>query len=138
MTRGVIGIVIVAHGGLAREYLAAVEHVVGKQTGIRAISIEEDHDRAAKQAEICAAADAVDDGSGVVVVTDMFGGSPSNLSLMACIAGDRQILYGANLPMLVKLAKSRQLSVPEAVASALDAGRKYINCYDARIGQAGK
>ncbi|TNF63001.1 MAG: PTS fructose transporter subunit IIA [Rhodobacteraceae bacterium] len=133
-----IGIVIVAHGGLAREYLAAVEHVVGKQTGIRAISIEEDHDRAAKQAEICAAADAVDDGSGVVVVTDMFGGSPSNLSLMACIAGDRQILYGANLPMLVKLAKSRQLSVPEAVASALDAGRKYINCYDARIGQAGK
>jgi PTS system mannose-specific IIA component len=125
----VIGIVIVAHGGLAREYLSAVEHVVGKQTGIRAISIEEDHDRAAKQAEICAAADAVDDGSGVVVVTDMFGGSPSNLSLRACTPQDRQILYGANLPMLIKLAKSRQLPVPEAVASALDAGRKYINAY---------
>ncbi|MFZ5709844.1 MAG: PTS sugar transporter subunit IIA [Pseudomonadota bacterium] len=124
-----IGIVIVAHGGLAREYLSAVEHVVGKQTGIRAISIEEDHDRAAKQAEICAAADAVDDGSGVVVVTDMFGGSPSNLSLRACTPQDRQILYGANLPMLIKLAKSRQLPVPEAVASALDAGRKYINAY---------
>jgi PTS system mannose-specific IIA component len=125
----VIGIVIVAHGGLAREYLSAVEHVVGKQTGIRAISIEEDHDRGEKQAEICAAADAVDDGSGVVVVTDMFGGSPSNLSLRACTPQDRQILYGANLPMLIKLAKSRQLSVPEAVASALDAGRKYINAY---------
>lgn len=124
-----IGIVIVAHGGLAREYLSAVEHVVGKQTGIRAISIEEDHDRAAKQAEICAAADAVDEGSGVVVVTDMFGGSPSNLSLRACVPQDRQILYGANLPMLIKLAKSRQMSVPDAVASALDAGRKYINSY---------
>ncbi len=124
-----IGIVIVAHGGLAREYLSAVEHVVGKQTGIRAISIEEDHDRAEKQTEICEAADAVDDGSGVVVVTDMFGGSPSNLSLRACTPQDRQILYGANLPMLIKLAKSRQLTVPEAVASALDAGRKYINAY---------
>jgi PTS system mannose-specific IIA component len=134
----VIGIVIVAHGGLAREYLAAVEHVVGKQTGIRAISIEEDHDRAAKQAEICAAADAVDEGGGVVVVTDMFGGSPSNLSLMACMPEDRQILYGANLPMLVKLAKTRQLPVADAVAGALDAGRKYINCYDARSGQTGK
>jgi PTS system mannose-specific IIA component len=125
----VIGIVIVAHGGLAREYLSAVEHVVGKQTGIQAISIEDNHDRIAKQAEICAAADAVDDGSGVVVVTDMFGGSPSNLSLRACVPQDRQILYGANLPMLIKLAKSRRLTVPEAVANALDAGRKYINCY---------
>jgi PTS system mannose-specific IIA component len=124
-----IGIVIVAHGGLAREYLSAVEHVVGKQTGIRAISIEEDHDRAVKQAEICAAADAVDNGGGVVVVTDMFGGSPSNLSLMACVAKDRQILYGANLPMLIKLAKSRELSVPDAVSTSLEAGRKYINSY---------
>lgn len=124
-----IGIVIVAHGGLAREYLAAVEHVVGKQQGVRAISIEDDHDRAGKQAEICAAADAVDEGKGVVVVTDMFGGSPSNLSLLACTGPDRQILYGANLPMLIKLAKSRELLVPDAVASALDAGRKYINAY---------
>ncbi|MDW4550268.1 PTS fructose transporter subunit IIA [Defluviimonas sp. D31] len=124
-----IGIVIVAHGGLAREYLSAVEHVVGKQPGMRAIAIEDDHDRAAKQAEIRAAADAVDTGDGVVVVTDMFGGSPSNLSLGACLQDDRQILYGANLPMLIKLAKSRHLSVPQAAASALDAGRKYINTY---------
>ncbi len=124
-----IGIVIVAHGGLAKEYLAAVEHVVGRQTGIRAIAIEEDHDRSKKQEEIMAAADSVDTGDGVVVVTDMFGGSPSNLSLKACVAGDRQIIYGANLPMLIKLAKSRSVSVPDAVASALEAGRKYINSY---------
>ena len=125
-----IGIVIVAHGGLAREYLAAVEHVVGPQSAVRAISIEDDHDRAGKQAEICRAADAVDEGAGVVVVTDMFGGSPSNLSLMACAGSGRRIVYGANLPMLIKLAKSRELPVAEAVAAALDAGRKYINSLD--------
>lgn len=125
-----IGIVIVAHGGLAREYLSAVEHVVGKQGGVRTISIEDDHDRAAKQLEICAAADAVDTGDGVVVVTDMFGGSPSNLSLRACVATDRRIVYGANLPMLIKLAKSRSLGVPAAVEASLEAGRKYINSLD--------
>ena len=125
-----IGIVIVAHGGLAREYLSAVEHVVGRQDGVRAISIEDDHDRKAKQEEISAAANAVDMGQGVVVVTDMFGGSPSNLALPACATTGRRILYGANLPMLIKLAKSRDLAVPEAVAAALDAGRKYINSLD--------
>lgn len=132
-----IGIVIVAHGGLAREYLAAVEHVVGRQEGIRAISIEPDHDRPAKEREICDAADAVDTGAGVVVVTDMFGGSPSNLSLLACSCTDRRILYGANLPMLIKLAKSRGKSVPEAVASALNAGRKYIDMFDASARRSG-
>ena len=125
-----IGIVIVAHGGLAREYLAAIEHVVGRQTGIRAIAIAPDHDRQQKQAEICAAADAVDVGAGVVVVTDMFGGSPSNLSLKACVPANRKILYGANLPMLIKLAKSRHKDVEDAVRSAKDAGRKYINTFD--------
>ncbi len=122
-----IGIVIVAHGGLAREYLATVEHVVGKQKDIIAISIEADHDRDQKQQEIMDAADAVDSGSGVVVVTDMFGGSPSNLSLRACAPDDRRILYGANLPMLIKLAKSRHLPIGDAVRNALEAGRKYID-----------
>ena len=122
-----IGIVIVAHGGLAREYLSAVEHVVGRQQGMQAIAIEDDHDRARKQTEICMAADAVDQGDGVVVVTDMFGGSPSNLSLLACSGPGRRIIYGANLPMLIKLAKSRDMAVADAVAAALDAGRKYIN-----------
>lgn len=125
-----IGIVIVAHGGLAREYLSAVEHVVGPQADMTAIAIEDVHDRAAKQAEIIAAADAVDRGEGVVVVTDMFGGSPSNLSLPACAGRNRRILYGANLPMLIKLAKSRDLPLAEAVSLALDAGRKYINSLD--------
>ena len=127
-----IGIVIVAHGGLAKEYLSAVEHVVGKQSGMRAISIEPDHDRKAKQAEICAAADSVDTGNGVVVVTDMFGGSPSNLSLRACDPSDRQIIYGANLPMLIKLAKSRHKPLDAAVKAALTAGRKYIDSFDSK------
>ncbi len=125
-----IGIVIVAHGGLAEEYVSAVEHVVGKQSGIRAITIEPDHNRADKQAEICAAADGVDVGDGVVMVTDMFGGSPSNLSLTACSPSDRKILCGANLPMLIKLAKSRHKPIDEAVSAAVAAGRKYISAFD--------
>lgn len=124
-----IGIVIVAHGGLAREYLAAVEHVVGPQSGIVAVAIEEDHDRAAKQAEICHAANSVDTGNGVVIVTDMFGGSPSNLAMPACLPENRRILYGANLPMLVKLAKLRGRDVGTAAEAAAEAGRKYIDCY---------
>ena len=122
-----IGIVIVAHGGLAREYLAAVEHVVGAQPGVVAVSIEAVHDRRTKQAEICTAADDVDTGDGVVVVTDLYGGSPSNLSLLACQPENRRILYGMNLPMLIKLAKSMQMPVPDAVKGALEAGRKYID-----------
>jgi PTS system mannose-specific IIA component len=94
---------------------------------VRAIAIHADHDRTEKQREICEAADAVDTGNGVVVVTDLFGGSPSNLSLLACRPENRRILYGANLPMLIKLAKSRDLEVPEAVRAALAAGRKYID-----------
>ena len=124
-----IGIVIVAHGGLAREYLSAVEHVVGKQDGIKAITIAADENRTLKQAEICKAADDVDVGDGVIVVTDMFGGSPSNLSLRACSADKRQIIYGANLPMLIKLAKSRNKDVPDAVNAAIDAAHKYINTH---------
>lgn len=121
---------IVAHGGLAEEYLSAVEHVVGKQSGVRAIAISPDHDRGAKQTEICEAADAVDTGGGVVVVTDMFGGSPSNLSLRACSPSDRKIIYGANLPLLIKLTKSRHKPLEVAVSAALAAGRKYIDSVD--------
>ncbi|MCC1491117.1 PTS fructose transporter subunit IIA [Cognatishimia sp. F0-27] len=124
-----IGIVIVAHGRLAQEYVAAVEHVIGTQQAMRAISIEADCDRSDKQSEIEAAADAVDTGDGVVVVTDLYGGSPSNLSINACKLADRRIVYGANLPLLLKLAKSRDLPVAEAVRNALDAGRKYIDSH---------
>lgn len=125
-----IGIVIVAHGGLAGEYLYAVEHVVGKLEAVRAIRIAADCDRGRKRAEIMAAADAVDHGDGVIVVVDMFGGSPSNLSLPACAGRNRKILYGANLPMLVKLAKTRHGTVEEATRAALAAGRKYIDAID--------
>ena len=125
-----IGIVIVAHGGLAREYLSAMEHVVGPQLDVRTVTIEDDHDRVIKSREICAAADEVDRGDGVVVVTDLFGGSPSNLSMPACSARNRVILYGANLPMLVKLAKLRHLPASQAAAHAAAAGRKYIDSFN--------
>jgi len=123
----VIGIVIVAHGRLAEEYRAAMEHVVGPQIGVRTIAIEAEDDRSDKQTEICDAADAVDAGAGVVVVVDMFGGSPSNLSIKACNPENRRIMYGANLPMLIKLAKSRHRPVPDAVDASLTAAHKYIN-----------
>jgi len=125
----VIGIVIVAHGGLAKEYLAAVEHVVGRQTGVVSVSIEAECNRAAKQQEICDAAQIVDVGHGVVLVTDMFGGSPSNLAINACGPENRRILYGANLPMLIKLAKTRHMKIDQSVDAALSAGRKYLNVH---------
>lgn len=122
-----IGIVIVAHGGLAREYLAAMEHVVGRHPGTVAIAIGENDSRATKQLEIDAAVKAVDEGQGVVVVTDMFGSTPSNLAIGACTKTNQRVIYGANMPLLVKLAKARDLPLDEAVACALTAGRKYIN-----------
>ncbi len=126
-----IGIVIVAHGGLAPELLKALEHVVGEQPGTAAVSIDADDTCGAKQAEVNAALDSVDDGSGVVVVTDMFGSTPSNLATRACYSKpSRRVLYGANLPLLVKLAKNRHKPLNDAVATALTAGRKYINCID--------
>ena len=127
---GVIGIVIVAHFGLSEQYLTAVEHVVGKQTGIVPISIGPDDNRKLKETEICQAAEQVDDGNGVVFVTDIFGGTPANLSMLACQPENRKIIYGANLPMLIKLAKSRSLTLEQAVEKALKAGQKYMNCHD--------
>ena len=122
-----IGIVIVAHGGLAQELLAATVHVVGPQQAFAAISIGPEDDRAERQREICDIADSVDTGAGVVVVTDMFGGSPSNLSLKACNPENRKILTGVNLPMLIKLASMRDAeTLAEAAAAAEQAGRKYI------------
>lgn len=125
-----IGIVIVAHGGLAKEYLAAMEHVVGKQPGTAAIPIGAECDRAERRAAICKAVEEVDTGDGVVVVTDMFGGTPSNLALMACETANRRVLYGANLPLLIKLAKLRRKPLNEAIEKAITAARKYINCAD--------
>ena len=99
------------------------------------IAIGPEDDRAAKQDEICDAADSVDTGDGVVIVTDMFGGSPTNLSLRACSPDNRRILYGANLPMLIKLAKSRNRAVPDAVEAAIAAAHKYINSHNGGLPQ---
>ncbi|MEL6952914.1 MAG: PTS fructose transporter subunit IIA [Pseudomonadota bacterium] len=125
-----LGIVIVAHGHLAEELKRATEHVVGPQEAFLAIAVAAEDDRARRQSEICDAADAVDQGQGVVVVTDMYGGSPSNLSLRACRPSNRKILTGVNLPMLIKLMKTRHLSVEEAVSKAEQAGRRYIASFD--------
>jgi PTS system mannose-specific IIA component len=108
-----------------------MEHVVGKRPGAVAVAIDADDDCGSKQAEIDAAVASVDEGQGVVVVTDMYGSTPSNLAMGACRkTPDRRVLYGANLPLLVKLAKARNKPLNDAVASALSAGRKYINCSD--------
>ena len=127
---GDIGIVIVAHGQLAHEYRAAVEHVVGAQSNIMAVSIAAECDRNGKEIEICKAAEAVDFGRGVVIATDLFGSSPSNLALLACKSSDRKIVYGMNLPLLIKLSQSKNLSLSLAVDLALVAGRKYIDSYE--------
>ena len=130
MMAGDIGIVIVAHGQLAHEYRAAVEHVVGPQPNIVAVSIAAECDRNNKELEICEAVETVDSGSGVVIATDLFGSSPSNLALKACATKDRKIVYGMNLPLLIKLSQSKNLSLSSAVDLALSAGRKYINFYE--------
>lgn len=122
-----IGIVVVGHGGLARELLAATEHVVGPLEHALAVSTEPMDDLRAKQAEINAAVVAVDTGDGVVVVTDMFGGTPCNLAIGAMTGEAVEVIYGANLPMLVKLAKLRDQPVARAIDDALEAGRKYID-----------
>ena len=124
-----IGIVIVAHGGLAVEYKSALEHVVGIHNNLIAIGIEENHDRKQKTNEMCDCVNKGDSGAGVILVTDRVGGTPSNLSLESCAKENRIIVYGANLPMLVKLAKSRKMNVRDAVREALEAGRKYINSH---------
>ncbi|MFN3613141.1 MAG: PTS sugar transporter subunit IIA [Rubrimonas sp.] len=122
-----IGLVIVAHGGLATELLAATEHVVGPQARAVAVSTAPADDLRAKQAEINAAVAEVNEGHGVVLVTDMFGGTPCNLAIGAMASDDVEVVYGANLPLLVKLAKMRDRPMTEAIDAALEAGRKYID-----------
>lgn len=125
-----IGIVIVAHGGLAREYRTVLEHVVGVSPGIVAISIGADDNSQSKCGEIADAIAEVDAGDGVVVVTDMYGGTPSNLAIFACSASDHRVITGINMPLLIKLAQMRGQRIDLAVKSALNNGRKYISCVD--------
>jgi PTS system mannose-specific IIA component len=123
-----IGLVLVTHGRLAEEFIAATEHVVGDQPNVRAISIGPDDDIEQRRRDILAAAEAVDDGSGVILLTDMFGGTPSNLAISVMDKNRIEVIAGVNLPMLIKLASVRETeALEQAVASAQDAGRKYIN-----------
>ena len=122
-----IGLVIVAHGTLAQALLAATEHVVGRLANAHAVSIDPGDDLHARQAEINRLVAAVDSGDGVVVITDMFGGTPSNLALGAISGPDVEVICGVNLPLLVKLAKLRDRPLEQAVRVSLEAGHKYID-----------
>jgi PTS system mannose-specific IIA component len=123
-----IGLVIVTHGGLAVEFRAALEHVVGPQVQLETIAIGPDDDMESRRGEILAAVRRVDSGPGVVVLTDMFGGTPSNLAISVMEEAKVEVIAGANLPMLVKLASVRdEVELSKAVDLAKDAGRKYIS-----------
>ncbi len=123
-----IGLVLVTHGRLAVEFRAALEHVVGAQTQIETVSIGPDDDVERRRQDILDAVKKVEDGSGVILLTDMFGGTPSNLAISVMDAGTVEVIAGVNLPMLIKLASVRgEKSLIEAVADAQEAGRKYIN-----------
>ena len=122
-----LGIVIVTHGRLAQEFVAAMEHMVGPQTHLRAVCIGPEDDIERRQREIAAAAKSVDMGDGVVIVTDMFGGTPCNLALTQLERGKIEVLAGANLPSLIKLVDVRsKMPLEQAVKEALEAGRKYM------------
>jgi len=133
-----IGLVIVAHAGLAEALRASLEHVVGPLAGVRAISIGPSDDLRARQAEIDGAVAEVEKGGGVVVVTDMFGGTPSNLAHGAMTRDGVEVIYGANLPLLVKIAKMRERPLDEAVQAAIEAGRKYVNSAGSILGTGGR
>jgi PTS system mannose-specific IIA component len=120
--------VLVTHGRLAEEFIAALEHVVGTQEHIRAICIGPDDDMEQRRKDILDSIAAVDGGDGVVLLTDMFGGTPSNLAISVMDAAKVEVIAGINLPMLIKLASLRgNGDLPGAVAEAQEAGRKYIN-----------
>lgn len=130
-----IGMVLVTHGRLAEEFVAATEHVVGEQQDIRAICIGPDDDMEQRREDIVKAVEQVDSGSGVVVLTDMFGGTPSNLAISMLDRGNVEVVAGINLPMLIKMASVRKTkSLEEAVEEAQAAGRKYINVASAVLG----
>ena len=123
-----IGMVLVTHGHLATEFRAALEHVVGPQRGIETITIGPEDDMEQRRQDIVSAVASVDSGQGVVLLTDMFGGTPSNLAISVMERTRVEVVAGINLPMLIKLASVREAaSLEVAVTQAQEAGRKYIN-----------
>jgi PTS system mannose-specific IIA component len=132
-----IGLVLVTHGRLAEEFVTAMEHVVGKQDAIATIAIGPDDDMEARRADIANAVAAVDDGSGVILLTDLFGGTPSNLAISLMEKGRFEVIAGINLPMLIRLGSARsKMKVVDAVAAAREAGRKYITVASEVLGEA--
>lgn len=123
-----IGLVIVTHGGLAKEFRSALEHVHGPQEQLGAISIGPDDDMDSRRDEILSAIKKVDNGDGVILLTDMFGGTPSNLAISVMEDAKVEVIAGVNLPMLIKLASVRgERTLDEAISEAQEAGRKYIS-----------
>jgi PTS system mannose-specific IIA component len=132
-----IGLVLVTHGRLAAEFISAMEHVVGPQKGVEAICIGPEDDMEARRADIAAAAGRVDSGKGVILLTDMFGGTPSNLAISLMGRDNVEVIAGINLPMLIRLASVRKdMSVAAAVEAAQEAGRKYISVASKILGEA--
>jgi mannose PTS system EIIA component len=123
-----IGLILVTHGRLAEEFLVALEHVVGPQKQIATVCIGPHDDMESRRKEIAAGIKNVDTGEGVIILTDLFGGTPSNLSISLLNAGHVEVIAGVNLPMLIRLDSARKnMDVKEAVAAAREAGRKYIS-----------
>ncbi len=132
-----IGLVLVTHGRLAEEFVTAMVHVVGPQERVATISIGPDDDMETRRADIAAAIAAVDVGRGVIVLTDLFGGTPSNLAISLMERGRVEVIAGMNLPMLIRLGSARKsMKVVEAVAAAREAGRKYISVASEVLGEA--
>jgi PTS system mannose-specific IIA component len=132
-----IGMVLVTHGALADEFKSALEHVVGPQSFVETIAIGPDDNMEARRDDILAAVDAANDGDGVIILTDMFGGTPSNLAISVTQSRAVEVICGVNLPMLVKLARVRgEKPIAEAVTMAQDAGRKYITVPRSMLGES--
>ena len=123
-----IGLVLVTHGRLAVEFITAMEHVVGPQKAITPVCIGPHDDMEARREEIAAAIDAVDTGDGVILLTDLFGGTPSNLAISLMNKSLVEVIAGINLPMLIRLDSARKaMDIKSAVAAAKEAGQKYIS-----------
>lgn len=131
-----IGMILVTHGNLAEEFVHAMEHVVGDQADVETVCIGPNDDMERRRSEIADAIAKVDSGEGVIILTDLFGGTPSNLAISLMQAGKVEVIAGINLPMLIRLAKARGcMPVREAVAAARDAGRNYITIASEYLGQ---
>ena len=130
-----IGLVLVTHGSLATEFVVAMEHVVGPQQQIATICIGPEDDMELRRADIAAAVARVNAGTGVILLTDLFGGTPSNLAISLLKAGEIEVIAGINLPMLIRLESARKvMDVRAAVAAAREAGQKYISVASELLG----